>query len=115
MTTIAQTKNALANFIIAGQCSRVKIRGVSPAFGFAIWDLGLGVYVAGVVCGLLLIDGRPLERLFLAALWPIGPLAFVATVTVLLIVLPFAFPKVGIPLWLMAGIVWWLYSGSASM
>lgn len=90
--------------------------------GFGIWDLGfgvrelaLGVYVAGVLWGLLVTDARPVERLALALLWPIGPLAFVVTVTLLLAALPVAFPKIGIPLWVAAGSLWWLYSVSASV
>jgi hypothetical protein len=83
--------------------------------GFGIWDLGfgvrelaLGVYVAGALWGLLVTDARPVERISLALLWPVGPLAFVVTVTLLLAALPVAFPKIGIPLWLAAGSLWWL-------
>ena len=85
--------------------------------GFAIGslDLGLMIYVAGVLCGLFVIDARPYERLALAVLWPLGPLAFVVTVLVLLLVLPIAFPAVGIPFWLMVAAAWWFYSGSASV
>lgn len=72
--------------------------------------MGVGVYVAGVLCGLLVTDARPAERLALALLWPLGPLAFVVTVTLLLAALPVAFPKVGIPLWLAAASIWWLVS-----
>ena len=83
--------------------------------GFGIWELGCGVYAAGVVWALLVTDARPLDRIALALLWPIGPIAFVVTVTLLLAALPVAFPKVGIPLWLLAGSLWWLYSVSASV
>jgi len=83
--------------------------------GVGSWELGIGVYVFGVLCGLLVTDARPVERIALALLWPVGPLAFVVTVTLLLAVLPVAFPKIGIPLWLAAGSLWWLYSVSASV
>ena len=77
--------------------------------------MAVGVYVAGVLCGLLVTDARPVERLTLALLWPLGPLAFAVTVTLLLIALPVAFPKVGIPLWLAGGLAWWIYSVTASV
>ncbi len=82
---------------------------------FGVWDLVLGVYVAGVLWGLIMTDARPVARVALALLWPVGPLAFVVTVTLLLAALPVAFPKIGIPLWLLAGSLWWLYSVSASV
>jgi len=55
-------------------------------------------------------DARPVARVGLALLWPIGPLAFVVTVTMLVIALPVAFPKVGISLWLAAASMWWVLS-----
>ena len=71
------------------------------------WDLVAAVYAAGVVWGLLKIDAPPGERLITALLWPVGPLAFVVTVTLLLIALPVAFPKVGIPFWgAVAALAW---------
>ncbi len=85
------------------------------ALGFGPWELGVAVYVCGVLCGLLVTDARPAERLALALLWPIGPLAFMVTVTLLLAALPIAFPIIGIPLWLAVGSLWWLYSVSASV
>ena len=57
-----------------------------------------------------MIDAPVPQRLALAVCWPLGPLAFVATVTILLLALPVAFPKVGIPLWLAAASMWWLVS-----
>jgi hypothetical protein len=85
------------------------------ALGFGSWVLGFGVYVAGALWGLLASDARPAERLVLALVWPLGPLAFALTATLLLIALPVAFPKIGIPLWLAAGSLWWLYSVTASV
>jgi hypothetical protein len=70
--------------------------------------VGVGIYVLGVFWGLLKIDAPPRERIGIALLWPVGPLAFVATVTLLLMALPVAFPKVGIPFWAAAGVLAWL-------
>ena len=53
------------------------------------------VYLAGVVVGVLIIDARGLARLGLALLWPLGPLAFVVTISILLLALPIAFPVAG--------------------
>jgi hypothetical protein len=52
----------------------------------------LAIYLAGVVAGLLTIDARPAARVGLAAVWPLGPLAFIATVTMLLAIAAVAFP-----------------------
>ena len=68
----------------------------------------LAIYVAGVVWGLLVTDARGFERLAIALLWPIGPLAFVVTVAMLLVALPVAFPKVGIPFWVLVGALAWI-------
>jgi len=38
-------------------------------------------------------DAKPMTRVALAVLWPIGPLAFVVTLLVLLAASPFAFIK----------------------
>ena len=43
-----------------------------------------GIYVLGVVIGLLKADAAPVARVGWAVLWPVGPAAFVVTVTVLL-------------------------------
>jgi hypothetical protein len=53
----------------------------------------LTIYLAGAAIGLWRTDAKPLTRLALAVLWPIGPLAFVVTVAVLLAASPFAFIK----------------------
>ena len=55
----------------------------------------LGVYVLGVAIGLFAIDARGWAKVGLALLWPLGPLAFVVTVSILLLSLPIAFPVVG--------------------
>ena len=76
--------------------------------GLRILDVGCVLYVAGVLWGLLKIDAPAGQRLAIALLWPIGPLAFIVTVTLLLIALPVAFPKVGIPFWAAAALAWFL-------
>jgi len=49
------------------------------------------VYLAGALIALWRTDAGPFERLLLAALWPIGPLAFIVTVAILLAASPLAF------------------------
>jgi hypothetical protein len=51
----------------------------------------LTAYLVGVAIGLWRTDAKPMTRLALAVLWPIGPLAFVVTVVMLLAASPFAF------------------------
>lgn len=60
-------------------------------------NIVLAVYVAGVIVGLWRTDAAWPTRLILAALWPIGPLAFVVTIVVLVAAAPIAFlgPKAG--------------------
>jgi hypothetical protein len=71
-----------------------------------MWMLGL--YLVGVIVGLMATQGGPGTRLLLAVLWPLGPLAFLITVGGLLVVAAIAFPVFGV---ILAGIVaaaWWL-------
>jgi len=56
----------------------------------------LVVYIIGVVIGLLCTDARPIARVGLALLWPVGPLAFIATITILVAASVIAFPVVGV-------------------
>jgi len=54
----------------------------------------LAIYLAGVVIGLWRTDAPAPMRLLLAVLWPIGPLAFVIVVAILIAASPLAFlPK----------------------
>ena len=53
------------------------------------------VYAVGVVIAVVRTDASGPARLGLALLWPVGPLAFVATVTVLLLASLVAFPVFG--------------------
>ena len=73
--------------------------------------LGLAVYVAGVAWGLIMIDARPPARIGLALLWPLGPLAFVVTITILLAASLIAFPAFGVAVLLtVAAVAWWVFS-----
>lgn len=51
----------------------------------------LAIYLAGVAIGVWRTDATLPTRLLLAVLWPIGPLAFVIVVAILLAAAPFAF------------------------
>jgi hypothetical protein len=55
-----------------------------------------GVYLLGVAVALFTIDARGPARLGLALLWPVGPLAFVVTISILLAASLIAFPMVGV-------------------
>jgi hypothetical protein len=51
----------------------------------------LTAYVIGVLVGLWRTDGPPATKLTLALLWPIGPLAFLVTISGLVIAGAIAF------------------------
>jgi hypothetical protein len=54
----------------------------------------LAIYLVGVAVGLWRTDGPVATRLLLALFWPIGPLAFVIVVAILLVASPLGFlPK----------------------
>ncbi len=74
--------------------------------GLGLGDLCLTIYVAGVVWGLLVIDAKPAAKIALAMLWPLGPIAFVVTITLLLGASLIAFPAFGIAVLILAGAVW---------
>ena len=69
----------------------------------------LGVYLVGVIVGLVATQGGPGTRLLLAVLWPLGPLAFLITIGGLLIVAAIAFPVFGVILAAGMAAVWWLW------
>lgn len=75
-----------------------------------VWTAVLIVYGAGVAIGLVLIDEPFPARLGVAAIWPLGPMAFVVTITVLLLVLPIALPRAAIVLAILAAAFWWLWT-----
>ena len=68
------------------------------------------VYLVGVVVGVLAVDGGPATRVGLALLWPLGPLAFIATVAGLLVVAGIAFPIFGVLLAGALAFAWWVLS-----
>jgi hypothetical protein len=51
----------------------------------------LAIYLLGVVIGLWRTDAPFPTRVLLAVLWPVGPLAFVVVVAILLAASPLAF------------------------
>ena len=51
----------------------------------------LAIYLAGVAIGVWRTDAPLPTRLLLAVSWPIGPLAFVVVLAILLAASPFAF------------------------
>ena len=66
------------------------------------------IYVLGVVAGLIFADARPLTRAGLALAWPVGPLAFVAVVTGLLVAALYIFPVFGAVVAVAALAGWWI-------
>ena len=66
------------------------------------------IYVAGALAALWRTDAALPTRVAVAALWPIGPLAFVVTVTILLIAAVIAFPAFGAAVAVAGGVAWWL-------
>jgi len=68
------------------------------------------LYFAGVVWSLARTDAQPAERVVLSLLWPLGPLAFLATVAVLLAASVIAYPLVMVPATMVVVAVWWLLS-----
>jgi hypothetical protein len=77
--------------------------------GFGLGDLAVTIYVVGVAWGLLLIDARPAQKLALAILWPLGPIAFAVTITILLAASLIAFPLWGVAVLIVAGLAWWVW------
>ncbi len=71
------------------------------------WTYIALVYVAGVAWGLFVIDAQPGVRMGLAVLWPLGPIAFVVTLTILLAASLIAFPLFGATVLVVAAIAWW--------
>ena len=68
--------------------SRAFLRILNFAFCITVSTVRvlLTVYLIGVAVGLWRTDGPPATKLLLAALWPLGPLAFGVTISGLLIV-----------------------------
>jgi hypothetical protein len=77
-------------------------------WGSTIANVSIATYVVGVVWGLLVIDARPPARVALALLWPIGPLAFTVTITILLAASLIAFPVWGVAV-AISVLAYWLW------
>lgn len=73
-------------------------------------SLALLIYGIGVAIGLLMTDARPVARVVLALLWPVGPLAFTVTFSLLLAASLIAFPIVG-AIVAAAFLAWWVWIG----
>ncbi len=56
------------------------------------------IYVLGVIVGLLRVDGSAMTRASVALLWPLGIVAFVVTIAMLVGVAAIAFPMFGMVL-----------------
>jgi glyoxylase-like metal-dependent hydrolase (beta-lactamase superfamily II) len=67
----------------------------TASFGFVVPALPVAIYLLGVLVGLVRIDAPLPARIGLALVWPLGPLAFVVTVSILLLASLIAFPIVG--------------------
>ena len=67
------------------------------------------VYVAGIVWCVFVSDARPAERLTLALLWPLGPLALVVTVMILLVASVIAYPLVVVPVLTAVAVLCWAF------
>jgi hypothetical protein len=80
------------------------------AFGVGLCAVGSAVYVAGVVWGLLMIDAPILPKIGLAAVWPLGPLAFAVTITILIAASVVAFPAVAAAALAAAAAAWWAFA-----
>ena len=73
-----------------------------------LWAL----YAAGVIVAIWRTDAAWPTRLALAALWPVGPLAFLVTVIILIAASLIAFPLVaGLLAAGVATAAWWLTRG----
>ena len=67
------------------------------------------VYVAGVLIALWRTDASAVTRVLLALLWPIGPLAFVIVVAILVGASVIAFPAFGAVLAALLVGTWWIW------
>ena len=66
------------------------------------------IYIVGALLAVWRTDARWPTRVALAALWPVGPIAFVVTVTILLAASLIAFPLVAGTIALTsAAALWW--------
>lgn len=56
-----------------------------------------------------MIDARPMTKIALAVLWPLGPLAFAVTIAILLVASLIAFPMFGAAILIAAALSWWVF------
>lgn len=56
----------------------------------------LAIYAFGVAIGLILTDASPLARTVIALLWPLGAVAFVITIAILVMAAMLIFPVFGV-------------------
>jgi hypothetical protein len=66
------------------------------------------LYIVGMAVALLRTDASWAWRAVLAVLWPLGPLAFAATVTLLVGAAAIAFPLFGAAVAAAALAAWWI-------
>ena len=71
--------------------------------------VALAIYGIGVLLALWRTDAAWPIRLALALLWPLGPLAFVVTVSILVAASLIAFPAFGAALLAAGGLAWWVF------
>ena len=70
------------------------------------------IYLAGALIALWRTDARWPTRIAIAALWPLGPLAFLVTVAILLAASLIAFPLVAGGVAVIGALAaWWLIRG----
>ena len=72
-------------------------------------DLLLVIYGIGVAFGLVFTDARPVGRVALALMWPIGPLAFVVTMLPLVAASLVAFPLFAAAVSGAAAVACWMF------
>jgi hypothetical protein len=74
-----------------------------------LWTVATVIYGLGVITALIGTDARPVGRLGLALVWPLGPLAALATILVLLATAAVAFPLFGVLMLGAALAAWWSF------
>lgn len=71
--------------------------------------VALALYGIGVLVALWRTDAAWPIRVALALFWPLGPLAFVLTVSILVAASLVAFPAFGAALLVAGGLAWWVF------
>lgn len=92
-----------------GDYAELPLNGILCLPSQVMVKLVLLVYVAGVAWGLLRTDARPPARVALALAWPLGPMAFGATLAILFFASHVAFPLFGMVSMTVAAAVWWVF------